>query len=534
MTLKQLVATSEDEEPLLEVDDSEEEITDGGDKIKDPILDVIGNFGKYQLGISLVGLLQHLVHCWQSLCLKFVGFQPKFTCREGVEGGADHCRATWENGTVTDCTKFSFDEADFTNTIAQRWLLVCQNQGISNIAQSVFFAGCLVGVFVSGVLSDRCGRRPVMLALTLSTVMSGICCYLTTSIYVWLVSTFIRGASTIGATTVRFVIQIEMVGGKAKVWSNVVGGVGWVAGYMTLPVVAWLVHDQAKTEAVIALCMVPVLALCWCYPESPRWLLAEKRFEEAKQVIKSAAAWNNRDASGVTTISLQKYAKGLQEKIEAKKGTICDLLWLPCLRRNLIVICVCWFSIGMAYFGLALHTPEFGSNVFLVFFIGGLFDVPALVIAPVVLNQLGRRLSYRLSLVVGAAALLATTIVRKGYYYKEWPIIALSIFGKMCIGIGFDCSYIFTSELFPTVVRNSVLSTASSAARLGAIVAPLVAEIDESRPALPILLYGLMALVAGIQSYLLWPETFKLKKLPDTLEEGEELARRKKKTYVKN
>ena len=196
-----------------------------------------------------------------------------------------------------------------------------------------------MGVFVSGVLSDRCGRRPVMLALTLSTVMSGICCYLTTSIYVWLVSTFIRGASTIGATTVRFallvsrhcenvpyslfcrfVIQIEMVGGKAKVWSNMIGAFGWVAGYMTLPVVAWLVHDQAKTEAVIALCMVPVLALCWCYPESPRWLLAEKRFEEAKQVIKSAAAWNNRDASGVTTISLQKYAKGLQETIEAKKG----------------------------------------------------------------------------------------------------------------------------------------------------------------------------------------------------------------------
>ena len=50
MTLKQLVATSEVEEPLLEVDDSEEEITEGGDKIKDPILDVIGNFGKYQLG----------------------------------------------------------------------------------------------------------------------------------------------------------------------------------------------------------------------------------------------------------------------------------------------------------------------------------------------------------------------------------------------------------------------------------------------------------------------------------------------------
>jgi len=223
----------------------------------------------------------------------------------------------------------------------------------------------------------------------------------------------------------------------------------------------------------------------------------------------------------------------LQETIKNKKGTLHDLLWLPGLRRNLVVICVCWFAIGMSYFGLALHTPEFGSNVFLVFFIGGLFDVPPLLISPIVLNHLGRRYTYMLALVLGAVALLTTTVVPKGVYYKEWPIITLAIVGKMCIGIGFDCSYIFTTELFPTVVRNSVLSTASSAARLGAIVAPLIAEIDPARPKLPILLYGLVALFAGIQSVILWPETVRLKKLPDTLDEGEELARWKKNLYVK-
>ena len=30
----------------------------------------------------------------------------------------------------------------------------------------------------------------------------------------------------------------------------------------------------------------------------------------------------------------------------------------------------------MTYFGIALHTPEFGSNVYMVFFLGGLIEIP--------------------------------------------------------------------------------------------------------------------------------------------------------------
>lgn len=53
---------------------------------------------------------------------------------------------------------------------------------------------------------------------------------------------------------------------------------------------------------------------------------------------------------------------------------------------------LCWFSFGLVYFGIALHTPEFGSSVFLVFFIGGLMDLPVVFFAPVLLNRLGRKL----------------------------------------------------------------------------------------------------------------------------------------------
>ena len=78
------------------------------------------------------------------------------------------------------------------------------------------------------------------------------------------------------------------------------------------------------------------------------------------------------------------------------------------------------------------------------------------------------------------------------------------------------------------------------------MIAPLVVHIDPTKPSLPIIVYGVVALAAAIQvnlncalaslevfmivvllqSVLLWPETAHLKQIPDSLDEGEALARR--------
>ena len=108
----------------------------------------------------------------------------------------------------------------------------------------------------------------------------------------------------------------------------------------------------------------------------------------------------------------------------------------------------------------------------------------------------------------------------------------------MGVGLAFDTGYVWTSELFPTAVRNSALSTCSSFARcwfnqeiscliqlhiifrLGAIVAPLLANLGDS-PSLPMAVYGLVSGLACLASIGLGPETMGVTTLPDTLEEGE-------------
>ena len=59
------------------------------------------------------------------------------------------------------------------NTIIHEYDLVCSRSQLSNVAQSVYFAGLLVGVFGAGLASDRFGRKATLCPLVLGMAFFG-------------------------------------------------------------------------------------------------------------------------------------------------------------------------------------------------------------------------------------------------------------------------------------------------------------------------------------------------------------------------
>ena len=57
----------------------------------------------------------------------------------------------------------------------------------------------------------------------------------------------------------------------------------------------------------------------------------------------------------------------------------------------------------------------------------------------------------------------------------NWALIMLTMIGKFAITSAFGIIYVFSAELFPTVIRNTGLGAASFWARIGGIVAPQIA-----------------------------------------------------------
>jgi OCT family organic cation transporter-like MFS transporter 4/5 len=62
-------------------------------------------------------------------------------------------------------------------------------------------------------------------------------------------------------------------------------------------------------------------------------------------------------------------------------------------------------------------------------------------------------------------------------YGDDIATIALSLIGKTGAAGAFASIYVYSAELFPTTVRNSGIGASSCAARLGAMAAPIIANI---------------------------------------------------------
>ena len=58
-----------------------------------------------------------------------------------------------------------------------------------------------------------------------------------------------------------------------------------------------------------------------------------------------------------------------------------------------------------------------------------------------------------------------------------WLRITLAMLGKLGISGSFAIIYVFSAELFPTVVRTIGVGTGSMHARIGGLIAPFVAEL---------------------------------------------------------
>lgn len=77
--------------------------------------------------------------------------------------------------------------------------------------------------------------------------------------------------------------------------------------------------------------------------------------------------------------------------------------------------------------------------------------------------------------------------------------------------------YLFTGELYPTVVRNAGVGTAVMSSRVGSMVAPLVASLHNTSPLLPLLTLTILATIEALLVLPL-PET-RGTLLPEKLED---------------
>lgn len=137
------------------------------------------------------------------------------------------------------------------------------------------------------------------------------------------------------------------------------------------------------------------------------------------------------------------------------------------------------------------------------------------------LNITGRRPVHLVSIFgCGIASIGSIILIQFAEHSLYWLHILVALISRFGISALFAVLYVYTGELFPTVVRSIVIGTVNIGARVGSMVSPYLYDIIEGKVGrmLPLIVYAVLTITVGLVSLRL-PETNK-RKLIETMEEA--------------
>ncbi|XP_014663280.1 PREDICTED: organic cation transporter protein-like [Priapulus caudatus] len=385
--------------------------------------------------------------------------------------------------------------------------------------------GFLVGCIIPAYLADMKGRKWTFMVTSSVFAVSATVAAFSPNFTWFLLFRFLIGASGSAAVNSIYIYALENVGQQYR--NRVTSGVGaaYCLGYALDALCAYIFRDWRHLQLAISVCLFLLPLWYFAIPESPRWLYAEGRVDDCDKALRRVAKTNK-----------TSYPDHVQLKLDAKKHMIVtadgsarepnftDILRTPNMRKNSINLMYQWFVVSMVYYGLAMNSANLGTDPYLSFAAAALVGLPGKLFGAIILKYLGRRLSLSGTMLLAGITCLVTALPWPAHL--NWVIVTLATIGVFASTCTYGICYLYSGELYPTVIRNIGLGSNSTWARVSAILAPYVALLGMYRREYPLLIFGVLAISAGIAALFL-PET-KDRELPETLEDGENFGKHQK------
>ncbi|XP_044077456.1 solute carrier family 22 member 6 [Siniperca chuatsi] len=453
-------------------------------------------------------------------CKRYVAPQWHLLAKNGTSSSGE--QGDTKDGLDVDlqgCTDgWSYNMTERSSTIISDWHLVCDMRSLKQMGQTVYMGGVLVGALVFGGLSDRYGRRILLLISNLLMAVAGTCAAFSSSFPLFCLFRFGCGMALSGIGLNSFSLIVEWIPTRVRTVVGTITGYCYTVGQLILALLAYFIRDWRWLTLAVSLPFYVFFLISWWFHESSRWLVLSNKSEKAIENLKSVAKFNGRHEEG-EKIDIKMLQESMKKEMSCSQGSysVLDLFRTPTMRTTTVCLSAVWLSTSFAYYGLSMDLQKFGVDIYLIQVIFGAVDIPAKVVITVSMSLLGRRSSQCGALIVAGVTILINLLVP---YDKQTVRTCLAVVGKGCLAASFNCCYLYSGELYPTIIRQNGMGWVSMMARIGAMVAPMVLLSGDYIRWLPGLIYGGAPILSGVAAIFL-PETLG-SPLPDTIQDMED------------
>eukprot|EP00095_Tigriopus_kingsejongensis_P000969 maker-scaffold83_size396513-snap-gene-2.32 protein:Tk00969 transcript:maker-scaffold83_size396513-snap-gene-2.32-mRNA-1 annotation:"PREDICTED: uncharacterized protein LOC103466540" len=409
-----------------------------------------------------------------------------------------------------------FDTTVVDTSVIMDFGMICGDNGRPFLG-ATYMLGMLVGSFVLGHISDLVGRMKALMISVVLISVSGIIGAFMPDPFTFGFFRFVTGMGGIGCFMVTFVLCVEYVGAKYTMLIGIAIEIPFALGEAILGVESIFIRDWFTLQLVAHAPLILLLGLWFLVPESPRWLLATGEHDAAVKIIREAARVNGREIPE----SVLAPSSHPSEKPETLPPTpnLKDLFQPGVIAKRTLNMFYQWFSVTLCYYGLSFASTSLAGNAHSNYLLNVLIEIPGYIFCIIVMDCWGRRpiLSF-------CQAISGFACVGAGLLYGSEDTglqvlqVILSLIGKFGASACFAIVYVYTAELFPTIIRNRAIGCCSTVARVGGICSQLIILLKTFWAPLPLIVMGIVAIIAGGLA-ILFPETAG-DRLPETMEDA--------------
>ncbi|KYH14053.1 glucose transporter GlcP [Staphylococcus kloosii] len=347
------------------------------------------------------------------------------------------------------------------------------SESMKGLVVSSMLFGAIIGAGGSGPLSDKIGRRRLVLIIAIVFIIGTLLLSFAQNIEMLILGRFIIGLAVGGSMATVPVYLSEMAPtefrGSLGSLNQLMITIGILAAYL----VNYAFADMEAWRWMVGLAVVPSVILLVgiaFMPESPRWLLEHKGENAARKVMK--ITFDEKE--------IDKEMKEMKE-ISAISESTWTILKSPWIRPTLIIGCV--FALFQQIVGInaiifyaptILNKAGLGEATSILGTVGiGLINVLVTVVAVFVVDKVGRKKM----LVTGNIGMVASLVIMAvliwtiGITSSSWIIIiCLSLF-IVFFGLTWGpILWVMLPEMFPMRARGAATGVATLVLNVGTII----------------------------------------------------------------